>query len=198
MAEFIAHGLIIRYPHLVEPWSSGPQYKADFNAQLIVPENWPQWQAFIDVCQQALRDKHGNTPPTNMKMPWLNEFLQPNLQKDGPYVGFYCFNAYGKQTKPGVCGPGGPEDDTFDDLKTKTLIFSGCRVNVLLGVYGYPKGVGVALNGIQLIDNQNVERIPDAGRNLGNSFQAIPGAPPAIMPAFSGPTAPDNSGNPFG
>lgn len=191
MAEFIGNNLIIRYPHLVEPWSSGPQYKADYNAQFIIPTDWAQWDAFSGVVQQAIKDKHGATPPQNMKLPWLNKYLQPNLQQDGPYQGQYCFNASGKGTKPGVVGP---DAQPLDDLQTKTLIFSGCKVNGLFGIFSYADGVGVALNGVQLVDNQNVTRIADAGRNVSDAFQAIPGAPPAVMPAFQGPS----NDNPFG
>lgn len=192
MPQFIANNLIIRYPHLVEPWSSGPQYTADYNAQFIVPQDWAQWTEFSEIVEKAIQEKHGANRPTNMKLPWQDKYLQPNIKPDAPHAGCYFFNAAGKQTKPGVVDAARQH---LDDLQVKTLIFSGCLVNALLGIYAYADGVGVALNGVQLVDNQNIERIPDAGRNVSEVFKAIPGAPPAIMPAFQGPNTEEN---PFG
>lgn len=204
MSQGVIEGVIIRYPHLVEPWTSNPsQYEADYNCQLILPADWAGWQGLQDLVNQAISEKFGANTPANLKLPWLNKFLQPNQQPDGPYQGCYYINASGKGTKPFVVGPDNVE---LNDLQVKTLIFSGCKVNALLGFYGYPggPGVGTALNGIQLLDN-TLERIPDAGRNVTDAFKAIPGAPPIVQPAFQGPQGapqalvpPTGGGNPFG
>ena len=182
MSQGVIENVIIRYPHLVEPWSSQPTIEPDYNCQFILLNDWPGWAGLQGLVDEAIREKFGANVPANLKLPWLNKYLQPNIQGDGPYQGSYCINASGKGTKPGVVGP---DAQPLDDLQVKTLIFSGCIVNALVGFYGYPSGpgVGCALNGIQLVNNQ-VERIPDAGRNVADAFQAIPGAPPAVMPAF--------------
>ena len=208
MSQGVIQNVIIRYPHLVEPWSAKQNIEADFNCQLILPQDWAGWQGLQDLVNQAITEKFPTGAPANLKMPWLNQFLQPKLQTDGPYQGCYFISAAGKGTKPGVVGP---DAKPFDDLQTKQFIFSGCIVNALVGFYGYQTGsagVGCALNGIQLVNNK-VERIADAGRNVEEAFQAIPGAPPVVTPAFQGqeqpqapagaqPQPPVPGQNPFG
>lgn len=189
MSQGVLYNVIIRYPHLVEPWSSQQNITPDFNCQLVFPKDWAGWQSLQDLVNQAIAEKFPKGPPANMKMPWLNQYLQPKLQKDGPYEGCYFLSAAGKGTKPGVVGP---DAQPFDDQQTKQFIFSGCVVNALVGFYGYQTGstgVGCALNGVQLVNNK-MEPIPDAGRNVQEAFQAIPGAPPAVTPAFQGQTQP--------
>jgi hypothetical protein len=176
----ILHEVVIRYPHLVTPWSSSPQYKADYNCQLIFPANWPEWPALQAAVETAKNtSKHWQQPPAQMKLPWLNKFLQPNLQKDGPYEGCYYINAAGKDTKPGVVGPDGKE---MSDLQIPQLIFSGCIVNAWVNFFSYAgPGIGTALIGIQLVNNQ-VERIQDSARDVTQAFKPIAGAPAATAP----------------
>lgn len=192
MSELVLDNVIIRYPHLVTPWSSSPQYQEDYNCQLILLQTWPQWAELQAIVEQAITEKWPTNRPENLKLPWLNKYLQPNLQKDGPYQGQYCINAAGKGTKPGVAGPDGK---TLSDLQVPQMVFSGCIVNAWVNFGGYPQGgVGTYLKGIQLVNNQ-VERIADAGRDISEVFKPIAGAPAATAPAPGVPGAPGAPGS---
>ena len=180
--DLVIQNVPIRYPHLAEMWTSNPaKYDPDYNIQIIFPQNFPQWEAVQASVNEAIAGKWGTNVPQNLKMPWLNKFLQPNLQTDGPYQGCYFMNAAGKGTKPGVVGP---DAVTIPDLQIKQLIFSGCICHVFVNFSGYDQGPGIGcyLQGVQLVSN-NVERIADAGRDVTQVFKAIPGAPAPLMPA---------------
>ena len=179
--DLVLYNVIIRYPHLVEMWSASQNIEPDYNCQFIFPGDFAQWEQVQAACTEAAHAKLGAQLPPNMKYPWLNKYLQPNVQTDGPYEGKYFMNAMGKGTKPGVVGPDG---QTIPDLQIKQLIFSGCIVNAYVNYYGYTQGPGVtaALQGVQLVNN-NVERIADARRDVTQVFKAIPGAPAPLAPA---------------
>ena len=186
--DLVLYNVVVRYPHLAEPWSGSQNIEPDYHSQLIFPDDFAQWEAVQAACQEAALAKFNGQIPANMKLPWLNKFLQPNVQADGPYQGKYYMTASGKGTKPGVVGPDG---QTIPDLQIKQLIFSGCIVNAYVNFYGYTQGPGVtaALQGVQLVNN-NVERIADAGRDVTQVFKAIPGAPAPLTPQPQAQPAP--------
>ncbi len=185
--------VVIRYPHLTEMWSGSPSIEPDYNCQIIFPQDFAQWEDLQATVNEAITKKFGTTPPGNMKLPWLNKYLQPNTQKDGPYQGCYFLSANGKGTKPGVVDANA---QPIPDLQIKQMVFSGCIVNAYLNFAGYTQGPGVGsyLIGIQLVDN-NVEPIADAGRDLSQVFKAVPGAP---APLTAPPGAPAAEPTPFG
>ena len=118
--QLVLYNVIARYPHLAEPWSGSQNIEPDYHSQLIFPDDFAQWEEVQAACQEAALAKFNGQIPPNMKLPWLNKFLQPNLQSDGPYQGKYYMTASGKGTKPGVVGPDGK---TIPDLQIKQMIF---------------------------------------------------------------------------
>ena len=180
--DLVLYNVIIRYPHLAEPWTGKPTIDPDYQANLIIPQDFAQWEQVQASVNEAIAGKWGTNVPQNLKLPWLNRYLQPEVQADGPYIGCYTLKAKGKGTKPGVVDPDG---QTIPDLQIKQLIFSGCIVNAYVNFGAYQvtdAGVGVYLQGVQLVSN-NVERIADAGRDVTQVFKAIPGAPAPLTPA---------------
>ena len=178
MASIVLQNVIIRYPHLDRPWSGSQTIEADYNCQIIFPQNWPQWSQLQECVNETLREGFGAIWPQNLKLPWLNKYLQPNQQKDGPYQGCYYVNVVGKGTKPPVSDQ---NVEPIPDLEIKQKIFSGCVVNIQVNFATYQQGPGVGTYfgraGVQLINN-NVEPIADAGSvDPKTVFQSVPGAP---------------------
>lgn len=183
MPECLLENVVIRYAHLDRPWSGSPTIEADYNCQIIFPQNWPGWPALQEAVNAAIRDKFGAQPPGNMKLPWLNKYLQPNQQADGPYLGCYFMNVVGKGTKP-LCFDQNVQP--IPDLQLKEFIFSGCVINIQVSFAGYTQGPGVGTYfrnpTIQLVNNQ-VEAIPDASaKDPSEVFKTVPWAPAATAP----------------
>lgn len=184
--DIVLQNVVVRYPHLAEMWTGNPSYAADYQIQVILPRDFAQWTELQAAANEALTSKFGASMPQNIKMPWLNKMLQPNVQKDGPYEGCYFFTARGKQTKPAVVDA---QVQPIPDLQIKQMVFSGCICNVYVNLAAYgpaDPGIGVYLKSVQLINNQ-VEPIADAGPDPATVFQVIPGAPAPIAPAQAAP-----------
>ena len=179
--DLVLQRVIIRYPHLDVPWTGNPTYEADYQCQLIIPQNWAQWEQLQAAVNEAIAAKFGANVPQHLKLPWLNKYLQPKLQDSGPYQGCYFLGAKGKGTKPAVVDA---NVQPIPDLQIKATIFSGCIVNAYVNFGGYgttDAGVGCYLKSIQLIDNTE-QAIPDAGGDPTAVFKAVPGAPAPIQP----------------
>ena len=131
MSQMVLQNVVIRYPHLDQPWSSNPAINSDYNCQIIIPQDWPQWGELQATVDQAIRDKFGASPPANLKLPWLNKFLQPNIQQEGPYTGCYYINLAGQGTKPQVFDQ---NIQPIPDLQIKEMVFSGCIVGIHLNL----------------------------------------------------------------
>lgn len=193
MSECFLENVIIRYPHLAQPWSGDATIEPDYNCQIILPGDWPSWGNLQAAVDQAIRDKFGAQPPANLKLPWLNKYLQPNTQQDGPYLGCYFFNVTGKGTKPQCYDQ---NVVLIPDLKLKETIYSGCMVNIQLSFAGYTQGPGVGTYfrnpTIQLV--KQLEAIPDASaKDPKDVFKQIPGAPAPMAPP---PGSVPGAGNP--
>lgn len=189
--DIVLNNVVIRYPHLDAPWASSPQYTPAYNCQLILPSDFAQWDALQACVTEAIGIKFGASPPAQLKLPWLNKFLQPNTTEDlagTPYQGCYYINASDSKRKPDVLDG---NNQPIPDLQLKSTVFSGCIVNAWVGFYGYQQGgVGTGLNAIQLVSNQDVAQLPDGRGSATDKFQAIPGAPQAIAPAPFSPQDP--------
>jgi predicted HicB family RNase H-like nuclease len=74
------------------------------------------------------------------------------------------------------------------------MIFSGCMVNAYVDLYWSSNttnpGVFCGLNGVQLVDNVNVERIGGGRPSAEAMFSPVAGAPEPIAPGASEPDAP--------
>ena len=176
--DIVLENVVIRYPHLDAPWTGKPSIEADYQCRLILPQDFSQWEQVQACVNEAIANKFGANPPASLKMPWLDQYLQPSLEKDGPYVGCYYMSPKGKGTKPGVVDQ---NSQVIPDLQIKTKIFSGCIVNAYVNFYGYQvasTGVAIALQGIQLVNDQ-VERLADGSRDVTQVFKPLAGAPPA-------------------
>ena len=184
--DIVLKNVVIRYPHLDAPWTGNPTIDADYQAQLILPQTFAQWEELQAAVNEAIATKFGANVPQHLKLPWLNRYLQPNTQADGPYQGCYYINAKGKGTKPVVVDG---QVQPIPDLQIKQAVFSGCIVYAYVNFGAYQvsdAGVGTYLKSIQLVNNQ-VEPIADAGSDPANVFQAIPGAPAPIPAAQQAP-----------
>lgn len=191
--DIVLQSVVIRYPHLDAPWTGNPTIPEDYQCQLIFPQTFAQWEQLQATVNEAIAtcQKFAGQTPANLKLPWLNQFLQPKLQEDGPYAGCYFIGSKGKGTKPTVVDG---NVQVIPDLQIKQAIFSGCIVNAHVNFGGYQvssPGVACYLKSIQLVNNQ-VEPIADAGQDPSAVFQAIPGAPAPIAPAAPAPFSPQD------
>ena len=205
--QMVLKNVILSFPHLVTPWSGRPDIELGYSCNVILPQDFPQWNELQACVQEAITAKFGATQPANLKMPWLSKILQPKQIKDGKYAGCYYLSPSDKRSKPAVVDQ---NVQPIPDLQVKEKLFAGCIVNVYVGFYGYGTagdgGVGVGLNSVQLVNDQ-VEPLQEGGGiSASEVFQAVPGAPaplapvPGVAPPVAAPTVPAGppvTGNPW-
>lgn len=191
--DIVLREVILSYPHLVTPWSGQANQEASYNCAFIFPKEFTQWSEIQECVNNATLNKFGAQPPSNLKLPWLNRYLQPSVVKEGqPYAGCYVINAKSDR-KPELLDS---NVEPLADMVAKSALFAGCIVNAYVNFYGYNTagnvGVGTGLRKIQLVDNQSSKIIRLGGdeKAAGDVFQAIPGAPPATAPVPGGPQTP--------
>ncbi len=194
--EIVLQNVILSYPHLITPWTSRTDKEPNYNCAFICPPDWQQWPQLQDCVNCAIANKFGANVPQNLKLPWLNRFLQPSQVKDGPYVGWYVINSVSDR-KPELLDQ---NVQVVPDMKAKGEFFAGCFVNAFVNFYGYANsgnvGVGTGLRKIQMVDNTSdrVIRLGEGDKPASEVFQAIPGAPAPTAP----PGAPVTPGAPGG
>ncbi len=190
--DIVMERVILSYPHLVTPWAGRQGNDPKYNCAFILPQDFAQWPQVQECVNNAILNKFGATPPDNLKLPWLNKFLQPSIVKGGPYNGLYTFNANADTArKPELLDQ---NVQPMSDMVAKSALFGGCIVNGYVNFYGYNNagnvGVGVGLRKIQLVDNQNVIRLGEGDKPAEEVFKAVPGAPPPTAQVPGGPAAP--------
>ena len=138
----------VAFPHLFVPYAyqNGPNPK--YEATLLIEKDDPQLEALKKACGAAKAKKFGDKPVKELHNP-----IREGDDMNEMFEGYWVVRA--KSTpredgtgKPGVVlpnlQPAGPDD-----------IQSGDFVNVDINPYGYDvsgnKGIGIALNNVQLI-----------------------------------------------
>ena len=193
--ELVLFDVILSYPHLVTPWTSRTDKEPNYNCAFIFPKDWAQWPEIQDCVNNAIANKFGANVPQNLKLPWLNRYLQASLVKDGPYQGFYTINSVSDR-KPELLDQ---NVQVVPDMRAKSEFFAGSIVNAFVNFYGYANsgnvGVGTGLRKIQMVDNTSdrVIRLGEGDKPASDVFKAIPGAPaPMTTPGAPGaPGTPD-------
>jgi len=147
-----------------------------YSLTVIVPRDWNQWDVLQNAVKEAIAQKWGNNPPAQLKLPWLNKYLQPAVLEDGPYAGCYYMHTYSEEAPQFV-------DENNQFATAQGNIFSGAKCNVYLGVYGYQQGgVALGLNAVQVADRSaNMPRLSER-KAATEVFAPIPGAPPVSTP----------------
>lgn len=190
--EVVLEKVILSYPHLVTPWAGRQNQQASYNCAFIIPSTFTQWPQIQEAANEAVTGFFGASVPENLKMPWLNKFLQPQVVKaDQPYAGCYVMNAKDNNYKPEVVDQ---NIQPIPDMRVKAELWPGCIVNALVNFYAFNNsgnmGVGLGLKKVQLVDNtsEGLIRLGGDQKEASEVFKAVPGAPPATAPA--GPVAP--------
>ena len=185
--DIVLSNVILSYPHLITPWAGQQNQEPKYNCAIIFPQNFGQWGELQQCVENAKMNKWGANAPQNLKLPWLNRYLQPNVLKEGPYAGCYVINANGDR-KPQLVDANVQE---VKDMVAKSVFFAGAIVNVYVNFYGYStsgnNGVGTGLRMVQLVDNVNVTRLDGDTKEASEVFKTIPGAP---APTTAVPGAP--------
>ena len=166
--------VIISYPNLFVAKQINGKGDPKFSATLILPANF-DWNTVMPQIQEAITAKFGANVPANLKMPWQD------ATADG-FPGQFLCKTYGDR-QPGVV------DQGTQPIMDQGLIFAGCKVNAYVGFYAYDNnggGVGVGINGVQIVDNSaNMPRL-DNSKSMSEVFQPIAGAPTATAPQPGG------------
>ena len=155
--------VIISYPHLVEPRAVTKGGDPKFSANFILPRDY-SYDLLKELVGKCVQEKWGATPPQGLRMPWKEV-------SDGPHKGQWQLSSYADR-RPDVYGPKVSEGP-LDEVDIKTLVFAGALVNAHVRLYAYDvagnRGVGVGLNGVQLISTK-MPRL-DGGKSSAEVFE---------------------------
>ncbi len=189
----------ICFPHLFEPHAAPGTTNAKYSAEFLLD---PQRNA-KDL--QALHDAFVKAATEAGKGDKL-EYLQPPM-KDGNAVNAER-QRKGKAPRPelegkvlirGANGLSAPPvvDRNVQPIgeAQRSMIFGGCVVNAYVDLYwsgnATNPGVFCGLNGVQLIDNINVEKLGGGAPSAEQMFTPVAGAPEPVVPQPPGnPAAP--------
>ena len=180
----LATGARIMYAHgIYEAKAVTPGQTPRFSCQLLVPNNDP-CIAQIQAAEAAvLAQRWPGGAPANMKpLPWYSGDDQKYWTKDPngspvapqpAYQGMIVLQC-GSVSKPPVCDPQNVE------VMQEDYVYSGCYVDVGLGVYGYgpnpSSGITFGIDAVRF--NRDGERM-DGRPSIADVFGAPAGAPPA-------------------
>jgi len=191
--ELLLQNCIISYPHLFTARRAGrpgqetgePKFSADF----ILPADLDEEDRSIlsQSYATAMQAVFGAEPPANLRTPFKDA-----TQTNPKFAGRYRIATSTAQDRP---------PDVFTQLgrmspEQQTQLFAGCVVNAHIRFYGYTRGsngVAAGLQGVMLVDNQNVERLDN--RSDSASVFGVPGgfptmaAPPPDQPAPAVPAS---------
>lgn len=141
-----------------EPKMSGEG--KEYSIQVILPKDHAQTEEF----KKLIMSIAGEAFPGVTILPNKRLIRDSDAEGKGAQYEYmantYFFNVRRNENQGKVpCAM--PDGKLFDP--NPQILFSGCVCNVFLGVYDYDfngtKGVTASLNGVQLVDNVNVERL---------------------------------------
>ena len=142
---------IISYVHLFKPHKANPKADPKFSVQLIIDPNEYPLQQIANAEQAAIQKKWGGSPP-----PGLKQVLhQGDVKYPGvpEYAGKWVMSASAyEDSRPAVV------DQNVQAIIDPAQIYSGCRANVAVNLFGYDtgsNGVGAGLNGVQKVADGN-------------------------------------------
>lgn len=187
--EMVLENVIISYPNLFEKKQINNSGDPKFSATLILPVDF-DWGRANQVIEETIisAKASGRLSATaesgNIKLPWTD------ATPDG-FPGQFLVRGYNdRHVQVG--------DQNVQPVMDQSLIFAGCIVHAYVGFYGYLNnggGIGVGLNGIQIVKNTDVKRL-DNIKDIKDVFKPIAGAPAASAPVNTGASAPVNTGAP--
>lgn len=157
---FVLENVVISFVkvHEAQPKMSGEG--REYSVQVILPKDHAQTEEFKALIMGIAAEAFpGVTLPVNKRLIRDSDAEGKGAQYE--YLqNTYFFNLRRNENQGKVpCAM--PDGQLFDP--NPQVLFSGCVCNVHIGIYDYDfngsKGITGSLNGIQLVDNVNVERL---------------------------------------
>jgi hypothetical protein len=138
----------------------------EYSVQLIIPKDHPQIEALKGAIMKIAKEAFpGQTLPADCRLIRDSDAEGKGQQYEYMQNTYFC--NVRRDAKQGKVPCAMPDGNLFDP--TPQVLFSGCLVNAHIGLYDYEvrnqsnvvirRGVTGALNGLQLVDNVNVERL---------------------------------------
>jgi hypothetical protein len=195
---------VISYPHLFEARRVGkpgqqtgaPRFSADFYLPRDLGE--ADLIALEGIYENAVRLKFSDPDSRPATIPEMGvtgvQYRTPFKDatsggKTPQFAGRYRLSAGASEKDPPVVlietGP-----SMYEKLTDQTQIFGGCIVNVHVEFFGYStgnNGVSCSLQGVQLVDNQDIERLDNRISSADAFARAAAGTPDPLVPAVDQP-----------
>lgn len=181
--------VVICFPHLFEPHAAPGTTNAKYSAEFLLD---PQRNA-KDL--KALHDAFVQAATEAGKGDKL-QYLQPPM-KDGNAINAKRLSE-GKNERPELAGKVHLRGSSVTGVPVvdrnvqpigeaqRSMIFGGCVVHAYVDLYwsgnATNPGVFCGLNGVQLIDNINVEKLGGGAPSAEQMFSPVAGAPEPVVP----------------
>ncbi len=200
----IIRGCVISFPHLFQARRSGkpgqqtgdPRYSADFYLPADLDQD--DVNALSAMYEAAVASKF---PDPNQRPPTVPAFGVHGLQYKTPFKDPASGGKTPQFANRYRIATGSPEKDRprvlietgpsmYENLTDQSQIFGGCIVNAHVEFFGYTtgnNGIGCGLAGVQLVDNQNIERLDNRVDSADAFARAAAGQPAPLAPPVNQP-----------
>jgi hypothetical protein len=158
--QFELQNVVVSFVKVHEPVAKMSGEGKEYSVQVILPKDHAQTEEFKALIMSVAAEAFpGYTVPPAKRLIRDSDAEGKGAQYEY-MANTYFFNLRRNENQGKVpCAL--PDGKLFDP--TPQVLFSGCVCNIFLGVYDYDfnntKGITASLNGIQLVDNVNVERL---------------------------------------
>lgn len=180
--QFELKNVIGSFIKVVEPEADMNSDKKKYSIQAIIPKDHPQLEEFKGAIMKIAKEAFPDfVLPADCRLLRDSDAEGKSAQYEYLKNTYFCNLRRNENQGPPPCAL--PDGSLF--TPNNQILFSGCRVNIHIGLYDYTvtkpgsnvvmrRGVTGSLNGLQLVDNVNVERL--GGGAPAPAFGVVEGA----------------------